>query len=175
MKNWTVVEVLRHARHDWMNKLQLIKGNIALNKYDQVERVLEEIIMEAHQESRLSNLKLPSFAQLLLTFNWEHHHFQIEYEMINEEGTLPAEDQKISNWLISLLETLDHSVAPYQDNHLSISFERFEDSVRFFFEFSGTLTEKESIAEWIKCQKESLKKMDVKDFTAEAFRIEVLM
>jgi stage 0 sporulation protein B (sporulation initiation phosphotransferase) len=158
-----------------MNKLQLIKGNVALNKYDQVERILEEIIMEAHQESRLSNLKLPTFAQLLLTFNWERHQFQIEYEMLDEEGALPVDDLKISQWLISLFETLDQSVAPYQDNHLSISFETFEDSARFFFEFSGTITDKEILAEWLENQKAFLEKVDVKDLTADSFSIEALV
>ncbi|MED1204780.1 sporulation initiation phosphotransferase B [Heyndrickxia acidicola] len=175
MKNWTVVEVLRHARHDWMNKLQLIKGNVALNKYDQVERILEEIIMEAHQESRISNLKLPAFAQLLLTFNWEHHQFQIEYEMLNEEGELAADDLKISQWLTSLFDILDHAVAPYHDNHLYISFDTFENSVRFFFEFSGTITNKETVAEWMEEQKNVINKMDVKKLTENSFTMEALV
>ncbi|WP_082892657.1 Spo0B domain-containing protein [Rossellomorea aquimaris] len=33
-ENWGVVEALRHARHDWMNDLQLIKGNLDLNRLD---------------------------------------------------------------------------------------------------------------------------------------------
>ena len=37
-KEWDTIEVLKHARHDWLNKLQLIKGNLSLIKIDQRER-----------------------------------------------------------------------------------------------------------------------------------------
>jgi len=46
-KNWTTVELLRHARHDWLNKIQLIKGNMSIGKMDRVEAIIEEIIMDA--------------------------------------------------------------------------------------------------------------------------------
>lgn len=31
-----LIHLLGHSRHDWMNKLQLIKGNLSLQKYDRV-------------------------------------------------------------------------------------------------------------------------------------------
>ena len=34
MGNWTI-EVLRHSRHDWLNKLQLIKGILGFKRIGQ--------------------------------------------------------------------------------------------------------------------------------------------
>ena len=45
-KNWTTFEVLRQTRHDWLNKIQIIKGNLELNKIDRVKGYIEEIIIE---------------------------------------------------------------------------------------------------------------------------------
>lgn len=33
-ERWSIVDALSHSRHDWMNKLQLIKGHLSLKKYD---------------------------------------------------------------------------------------------------------------------------------------------
>ncbi len=65
-KKWSTVDVLRHARHDWLNKLQLIKGNLDLNKPERVKQIIEEIVHEAQAEAKLSNLKIPLFASLAI-------------------------------------------------------------------------------------------------------------
>lgn len=174
MENWTVVDVLRHARHDWMNRLQLIKGNIALNKIDSVERILEEMILEAQQESRLSNLKLPHFAEILLTFNWNPHPYHMEYEILNESGGLTVDDQWLSTWIQSFFHILDSAVEPYQENYLSITFERFQGKTRFVFDFNGTIKEQKLsiLSQWFAAQKEivedvKIKEMDISHFSAE--------
>ena len=58
-KDWNIVEVLRHARHDWLNRVQLIKGYISLNNIERVNKILDEIIADAYQESKLSNMNMP--------------------------------------------------------------------------------------------------------------------
>ena len=64
-KEWDIVEVLRHSRHDWLNKLQLIKGNLDLNRIDRAKAIIDEIVIEVQHESKLSNLHIPLFASLL--------------------------------------------------------------------------------------------------------------
>ena len=64
-KEWDVVEVLRYARHDWLNKLQLIKGNLALNRLDRANEIIEEIVNESKHESKLTNINMRLFAALL--------------------------------------------------------------------------------------------------------------
>ena len=62
---------LMYFRHDWMNKLQLIKGNLSLQKYDRVVEIIDEMVIDAKHESKLSNLKTPHLAFDFLTFNWK--------------------------------------------------------------------------------------------------------
>ncbi|MBS4173689.1 sporulation initiation phosphotransferase B [Bacillus sp. FJAT-49736] len=175
MNNWTVVEVLRHARHDWMNKLQLIKGNLALNKIDQVERLVNEIVMEAKQETKLSNLKLPKFAEILLTFNWERHPFHIEYEIMDESCSWPVDDEKLSGWITAFFETLENCVASFADNHLTISIDLQDKNIRFFFDFSGTINNKQTIEDWFAEQEAILKVVKVDEISIERLNAEVIL
>lgn len=175
MNNWTVVEVLRHARHDWMNKLQLIKGNLALNKIEKVERLMDEMVMEARQETHLSNLKLPKFAETLLTFNWEKHPLRIEYEILDESGSWPVDDEKLSRWIQAFFETLENSVETFCDNQLTLSFELYDKNVRFYFDFSGTIKDIHIINNWLQVQETLLKEVLVKELNEEKFIAEVIV
>lgn len=61
-----LIDVFRVARHDWMNQLQLIKANLALNRLDRIDAIIDKIVKDAQSESHLSNLKAPKLASLLI-------------------------------------------------------------------------------------------------------------
>jgi stage 0 sporulation protein B (sporulation initiation phosphotransferase) len=61
-----LIDVFRVARHDWMNQLQLIKANLALNRLDRIDAIIDKIVKEAQSESHLSNLKAPKLAAFLI-------------------------------------------------------------------------------------------------------------
>ncbi|KAB2338702.1 sporulation protein [Cytobacillus depressus] len=150
MKNdWDVIEVLRFARHDWLNKIQLIKGNLALNKIDRAKEIINEIVIEAQSEAKLSNLNIPQFASLLLTFNWENHSFQIEYDV--QDGTIGGtiDDQWLTNWARLFFECLNSSVKPFYENHLSVTIDPQMDGTRFFFDFRGIITNKQQVEQFL--------------------------
>jgi stage 0 sporulation protein B (sporulation initiation phosphotransferase) len=161
-KKWDIVEVLRHSRHDWLNKLQLIKGNLALNKLDRVKEIIEEIIMEAQHESNLTNLRLHSLASFLMTYNWEPHHFRIEYEVLGQIRDLSSYDPIITDWCVRFFETLDQSIDKFGENHLSISIEISESNIRFFFDFRGIITNKEKLIQWLN-ENEKYKSLKLND------------
>ena len=138
-KEWDIVEVLRHSRHDWLNRLQLIKGNLDLNRIDRAKAYINEIVIEAQHESRLSNLHLPIFASLLYKSNWENHLFQLEYEVLNDLEAVKIKDEILSNWTNSFFICLDQGIEAFQENHLSITIQPQSDGVRFFFDFSGII------------------------------------
>ena len=75
-----------------LNKLQLIKGNLDLNRIDRAKAYIDEIVIEAQHESKLSNLNLPLFASLLLRSNWEKHSFELEYEVLKDPEPLEMND-----------------------------------------------------------------------------------
>lgn len=140
-KHWNTLEVLRHARHDWLNRIQLIKGYIALNKVDRVREILDEIIADAHQESKLSNMNIPGFASLLLVYNWENHRIFLEYEVLDENfgKGLTVDDQFLTEWTKNFLDVLGTSVDEDAENYLSITIEPEDQGIRFFFDFRGII------------------------------------
>ncbi|UII55030.1 sporulation initiation phosphotransferase B [Cytobacillus spongiae] len=148
-KDWDTVEVLRHARHDWLNKIQLIKGNLALNKLDRVKTIIDEIVMEAQNDSKLSNLNSPHFATLLFTYNWESHSFQLEFEVLNDLNQINLDDEKLTAWTTEFFSLLDTSIEAFHPNHLSISIEPHLNGARFFFDFSGIIKEKEQLEKFL--------------------------
>lgn len=160
-KEWSTVELLSHSRHDWLNKIQLIKGNLSLNKVDRVKEIIDEIVVEARQETKLSNLKLPQFAALLLTYNWDTSSIHLEFEVL--EGKLKSEqkidDAGLTMWTSLFLEELQQSSKEFHENHLSITIEIEEAGIGFFFDFRGIITNIEKMRTYIAESSSIAKKM----------------
>ncbi|MBU8879546.1 sporulation initiation phosphotransferase B [Bacillus sp. FJAT-29790] len=144
-KDWNVIEVLRYARHDWLNKIQLIKGNLALNKMDRAKEIIDEIVMEAQAEAKLSNLNLPQFASLLLTYNWENHLFQLEYDVLDGSKCDYLNDEWLAKWTSSFFACLNSSINCFDENHLSVTIDPQKEATRFFFDFRGIITDREQL------------------------------
>jgi stage 0 sporulation protein B (sporulation initiation phosphotransferase) len=149
MKEWKVVDVLRHSRHDWLNKLQLIKGNLALDRTERAKEIIEEIVIEAQNEAKLTNLQLNTLAGYLMTYNWDSHHFTLEFEVLGNTYNLSKYDESMQDWCEKFFNVLDVSVLNGGGNHLSISIHTMDTEVRFFFDFSGTITDSNKVKEWL--------------------------
>lgn len=154
-REWTIIELLRHARHDWLNKVQLIKGNLSLNNIDRVNEIINEIVVEAHQEALLSNLNFPQFATILLTYNWRNLPVYLEFEVLEGENVhgRSIHDQLLANWTDAFLENLNESVDLLEENHLSVTIEPESDGIRFFFDFRGIITDMEKLNDLIHTSK----------------------
>ncbi|WP_243297472.1 Spo0B domain-containing protein [Bacillus litorisediminis] len=144
-----VVEILRYARHDWLNQLQLIKGNLELGKTNRAKEIIDEIIIDARNESNLSNLGLDDFSSLLLTCNWMQHFFRLEYEVLEVSGTFPLEDQVITSWMNHLFLYLEDSFDPQGENHVFISIEVTSEWTRLFIEVRGEFLPNSNIVTYI--------------------------
>jgi stage 0 sporulation protein B (sporulation initiation phosphotransferase) len=154
MKNeWNLVEALRHARHDWMNRLQLIKGNMDLGRIDRARQIIEEIVGEAQNESKLSNLKLPNFAELMLTYNWETHLIKVEFEVLQAEKH-GLDDGRLSKWFIEFFSVLEKSVKAYAENNLVIIIKISQNDARFELDFNGIIEDKGKLQNWMAHQSE---------------------
>lgn len=171
-KEWDPVKLLSHSRHDWLNKIQLIKGNLSLNKVERAEEIIEEIIFQARQESKLTNLKLPNVALLILTYNWESQYIQLEFEVLDETMEIPhpLNDEFIAEWISSFLQLLNSTVKPFSENHLSITIDVQEERLRFFFDFRGIIMKREPIEAFL--QNTSSLELKIHDFTDDEISIE---
>lgn len=169
-KNWDIVNVLRYARHDWLNKIQLIKGNLSLNKLERVQNIIDEIVMETQQEARLSNLNLPQFASLLLISNWKQYYFQIEYEVLGDIQSVKMDDTELTSWTTSFFTILNNSIEAFQENHLSISILPQENRVQFFFDFTGSILKREELEIFLKKSQVSV---IIKEFSDQELSFEM--
>jgi stage 0 sporulation protein B (sporulation initiation phosphotransferase) len=174
-KEWDIVEVLRHSRHDWLNRLQLIKGNLDLNRVDRVKSIIDEIIIEAQQESKLSNLHMSMFASLLLRSNWENNKFQLEYEILEITEPPFINEWFITTWTKSFFTCLNTAIDEFHENHLSITIDPQVDGTRFFFDFSGIIKKKERIEQFLDKANNQESAILVKEFSEHELALEMFI
>lgn len=152
-KEWNAVDILRHSRHDWLNKLQLIKGNLALERLDRVNEIIEEIIMDSKNESKLTNLKAPQLAALLMLFNWGERYFFLEFEILGDERNLSHLDEEITTWFIGFLNNVNNVIKPFAENNLILSIQLSDEEIRFIFDFRGIIEDKGKFIKYLQDQK----------------------
>lgn len=149
---WTTVELLRYARHDWLNKVQLIKGNISLGKLDRVNAVLDEIVIEAEQDARLCHLDMAAFSELLLTGNWKNYGFTLFYEINDLWKGLKELDQELTEWTEAFFAFINDSILPYGEPILTMRIDKAEEAINISFDFQGTLKEDTDLIKYLlKC------------------------
>ncbi|WP_078552644.1 Spo0B C-terminal domain-containing protein [Bacillus alkalicellulosilyticus] len=149
-KKWDDMhELLRHSRHDWLNVIQLIKGNIALKRLDRVEEIINEVINKAQNESKLSDLKIPLLAGELLTINWENHLYETEVEIVGEVLDLSRHEKILKQWCNNLIELFDEISSPSSENHLLITFDLYPKEATITFDFQGKVMNVPLVEEWI--------------------------
>jgi len=173
-KEWDIIEVLRHSRHDWLNRLQLIKGNIELNKIDRAKEIIDEIVIEAQHETKLSNLYIPSFASLLLKTNWENPSFRLEYEVIQDTDSVRIEEELLTKWTKLFFSCLNQAVEAFQENNLSITIEPRFDGIRFFFDFSGIIVNRKLIEIFLE-DHQALVDVTVREVSENEIALELFM
>ncbi|MFT0799907.1 sporulation initiation phosphotransferase B [Bacillus swezeyi] len=162
-----LIHLLSHSRHDWMNKLQLIKGNLTLKKYDRVFEIIDEVVIEAQHESKLSNLRIPRFAYDLLTFNWTAHSLTLEYEVVGEVRDLSAYEEKLVALVRKLFRIFDDSVLKGSDNHLTITLQTDgpDGQLVIYLDFHGVFTKLTGFKDFHQSQADfyEIKRLDVTD------------
>ncbi len=139
MGKWDTVSLLRHARHDWLNQLQLIKGNLALDRTDRAKEIIEQIVQESKNEAKVSNLRMPKMAELLLTYNWQQNKYRLDYEVIGQERDLSEYDSCLYDWTLQFLTHLEKVVDLDCEPHLMITIQLLDEKARISYDFAGDL------------------------------------
>ncbi|WP_068674480.1 Spo0B domain-containing protein [Oceanobacillus sp. Castelsardo] len=93
MKDFEVVQLLQHYRHDLLNKLQLVQGYLSMGKTNKVEEKLEELFSFLNEERKLTVLQTPKFALWLIQFNHLYENFRITYTIDIENQNLEHLDE----------------------------------------------------------------------------------
>ncbi|HET7615712.1 MAG TPA: Spo0B C-terminal domain-containing protein, partial [Bacillales bacterium] len=136
---WNTEELLSHTRHDWLNYLQLIKTNLALNRPERAKAIIEEITAKSRSESQLTQLKIPRIAVMLMTFNWGRHPYRLEYEVSRGERVLHDWEDELYEGLISLFDHMDEEADESYDNHVLLTLHTGKENFQLTIAFKGFL------------------------------------
>lgn len=136
-KSLDTLQILSHARHDWLNHIQLIDGYLSLGHPDKAKHVIQRVVTQSLNESELMKMKAPEFTEDVLTFNWYDHAFSLSFEAIVEQDWSSV-DGLLSDCLWSIATILDaHSeIGSEQDMALMI---QDSDTKQVTFHFQGKL------------------------------------
>lgn len=72
------IDTLSHARHDWLNDLQLLIGYVQLRKYDKLAECVDMLKQRLAEESRVSKLGHPGLVEALLTHKTRRRPYAFE-------------------------------------------------------------------------------------------------
>ncbi|WP_078597327.1 Spo0B C-terminal domain-containing protein [Evansella clarkii] len=133
-----ILEILKNYRHDWLNRLQLIKGNIDMGRIDRAATIIDEVIQQSRNESHLTNMNIPKLASKLVTFNWESHPYFLAVETVTGEKDWSEFEHNINEILSGLFSLFDSYANYGDDNHLLIIFKDIE-GFKLELDFQGEL------------------------------------
>ncbi|WP_198510288.1 Spo0B C-terminal domain-containing protein [Bacillus solitudinis] len=140
-----VLQALRHTRHDWLNVMQLIKGNLALKRYDRIENIIETVTQKSVNESKMSSMGVPELALYLLTFNWYCHSLKLDIDVVGGEvRSFSAKEQQLKLLCKAIIESLSKFSAKDTENSLLLIFLFKEETCEITFDYHGKLEMKES-------------------------------
>ncbi|MDZ5712347.1 Spo0B domain-containing protein [Jeotgalibacillus haloalkalitolerans] len=132
------LELLQHCRHDWMNKLQMIKGNLELSNIERATQIIDEMVIESRQEALLTGLGTPSFSEWLLTYNWYRPGpLRLGYEFTERMKIPEAFDHLLLNWAKKTTAAVDKALNTPSDQELYFLFEQYEESFSIVVEYEG--------------------------------------
>lgn len=94
----TVAQSLRHARHDFLNDLQLIGMNLDMDRVQEAKRVIRSHAETAVQWSRLAALRMPEMEEWLLTAKWRFPEVDFGMECPAHKGAVRL-DAAFADWL----------------------------------------------------------------------------
>jgi stage 0 sporulation protein B (sporulation initiation phosphotransferase) len=143
-----ILDILRCVRHDFLNELQVLKANVALNKMDRVKTIIEEIVNKARNEAKLTNLHIPKLAMLLIGYNWKPQPFKLELEVTGDDADWYAYDEGLFTLVQDILNAFGKSSDRYTDNTVSISIHSDETSGTISICYSGKITNHEFLHQY---------------------------
>lgn len=136
-KHDEVILALKHTRHDWLNVMQLIKGNLALGHYERIDEIIQQMTTKSIAESKLYNACAPELTLFLISYNWTSQKLNLSYELEGEEFSIAEWDQPLVSVIRSITDRLAHSSSYSIENSLMISFVFSEDDCMLFCEYVG--------------------------------------
>ncbi|GAF12280.1 sporulation initiation phosphotransferase B [Bacillus sp. JCM 19046] len=123
--NDEMIDIFSAIRHDWLNVLQLIKGNLALGNEERIEAVIQEAVEHSANESKLCSLDMPNTIFLLLQQKWSYSKQPLEIEVDGELFSLRKYDHSLASCFALFLDQYNQLQSEV-NGHLTLSFTFFD-------------------------------------------------
>lgn len=130
----SVAQSLRHARHDFLNELQLIKLNLDLGRAEKAQALIRTYAEAAMHKSRLSALLLPETEEWLLTSSWRYPELHITV-VCEAEHPPNISDAVLRDWLEAFAKNVKSTFCESWPYPLSIHL--MEENGFFSLELTG--------------------------------------
>jgi stage 0 sporulation protein B (sporulation initiation phosphotransferase) len=159
-----VLKALRQTRHDWLNVMQLIKGNLALKRYDRIEEIIEQVTQQSICESKISEIQASSVVYFLLTYNWFSNNMKLEIDVAGEVFSLEKDEVRLLRLCKEITEKLTNDCKIDTENNLLITFLFTDDKCELIFDFQGTLQKKEQWQPFFSKWESTVKLVEMNDY-----------
>ncbi len=133
----TAQEMLKHARHDYMNALHLIRMQLDLGMEDSVRETIDSAVERGRRESMLGSLGMPLTESWLLTFGWRFPEYELELSVDIRQPGEPAADRQVERFLEELFDRLSDGLSPYAEYRADIRVETNENGWMVGFSLTG--------------------------------------
>ncbi|WP_368633945.1 Spo0B domain-containing protein [Kurthia gibsonii] len=133
----SVNEVLRHIQHDFLNQLQLIKMNLALDHVEEVNQLVDQLSTKYQRFSIINGLKCAHLIEWLQTCQWRFPSITITMES-DISDSAPAEwDVPLRNYLESSLQSVHETIDPFVEQNCHIYVMSTKQKVEVAVEMKG--------------------------------------
>ncbi|WP_281864362.1 Spo0B domain-containing protein [Planomicrobium okeanokoites] len=134
----TVAQALRHARHDFLNELQLIQMKLDLGRGQDVKSIIRSRAEAAVQLNRLTALKMPATENWLLTAEWRFPEFRFHLECLAEAG-MATKDAAFADWLEQFFNSLKKQAELASDIICRTTLKEHQSGFQIGLELDGNL------------------------------------
>lgn len=144
--NDELICILGSIRHDWLNVLQLIKGNLAIGNQERAEAVLEEAVEQTTNESRLCNMGMPKTALVLLEQKWHQSAYEIAYEVDGPLLNLAKYDNAFSTCFARFFSLLSEWPQLDGPSSVFVTYTFFDQNCLIELDYQGHIYRNDSIS-----------------------------
>jgi stage 0 sporulation protein B (sporulation initiation phosphotransferase) len=140
------IDTISHARHDWLNDLQLIIGYVQLRKYDKLAECVGMLKQRIAEEGRAVKLGHPGLVEAFLTYKTKPRPFVFELQIQEtiDFRNFPHAADAVESAARRLLEGFEASAAKGilgSDNELVGAFDCNAEEATLQFTYRGVYTE----------------------------------
>ena len=131
------LQLLRYTRHDWLNRLQIIQGQLYLGSPEKVEQYIKEVSESEKNAAYFTQLNCEDTTLFLVAHNWGTSAISIYLKGEGSPQNWSAWDKELQGWITFFVSLLEVHADLYETHSLYIT----ANGMAIYFDFNGKLNE----------------------------------